>query len=174
MIEESAGYKSLLAAVEKDYAGDRRFQEGHPPFHNYRAKLDWAVERAKAYGVALNMDPAKILDAWEDKRDYWYMNYYQDAKQPLIEDGVRVFETSEDLRASVGDAGFRCPACSGVSKSPYECTSGLVTGKGKSKKVCDWKSYGLFGSLGKGAKIFVKANLAGDTVFMPIAWETPT
>lgn len=161
---DCAGYRKLLAGVEKD--------EGQPTatrWHDYTGKLNWAVARAQHYAEKTGLTPEAILDAWEERRDYWYMNYYQEANQPEIKgDKVRVFDTQADLLTAVGTPAFRCPACGGVSKSPYECTSGKKT-KGKE---CDWKAYGLLGCLGKGVSVFVKEKLKVETFFTPVAWET--
>lgn len=156
------GYHKLLAAVEQDEArGDK--------WHNYRGKLAWAIERAKHYAEKTGLTPESILDAWEAKRNYWYMNYYQDSSQPEIQgDKVRIFETVSEMLESIGENGFRCPACEGVSKSPYKCTTGIK----KDGKPCDWKVYGLFGHLGKGVSVFVKEKVAGESIFMPVAWES--
>lgn len=163
-ITESAGYKKLLAAVERDESG---ISKG---MHNYRAKLAWVLDRAKHYAEKTGLDAASVLDAWESARDYWYMNYYQDCNQPEIKgDSVRVFDTQEALLASVDGKGFRCPCCGGISKSPYTCDSGLpMPGE---KKTCDWKSWGLFGTLGKGVSVFVKDKMRGESFFKPVAWE---
>jgi len=160
--EQCDGYKNLLDSVEID-------EQKSPNFHDYRAKLKWVVERANHYAEKTGLRPADILDAWEKARTYWYMNYYQDANMPLIKgDDVRVFETEVELRKSVGTAGFRCPMCNAASDSPYECDSGAEMSKGK---VCDWKSYGLLGTLGKGVFVYVKSRLKGQSIFRPIAWE---
>lgn len=155
------GYRKLLAAVEDD-------EKKSPRFHDYRKTLSWAVNQARHYAVKTGLTPEAILDAWEGKRTYWYMNYYQPANQPSIEsDNVRVFETVDDLLASIGKTGFRCPNCEAVSKSPYTCDSGVKA----HGKVCDWKVYGLFGHMGKGVSVFVKEKLAIEQLFMPVAWE---
>jgi hypothetical protein len=44
-------------------------------------------------------------------------------------------------------------------------------GKGK---TCDWKAYGLFGTLGKGISVFVKKEIRIETIFMPVSWEAIT
>ncbi len=160
MITESEGYKRIRSGIDRNAT---KWGNGH----DYEGKLAWIVERAQHYADMTGLDASDILNAWEKQRDYWYMNFYQDAKQPRIDAGVRVFETQEALREAVGTAGFRCPACSGVSKSPYACDSGIV----RDGKPCDWKSYGLFGTLGKGCSIFVKDKMVVDTVFMPLAFE---
>jgi hypothetical protein len=162
-ITECEGYKKLLAAVERD-------ERESPRFHDYRAKLAWVIERANHYAKATGLDAGDILNSWEKSRKYWYMNYYQDCNQPeLKSDKGKIFETQADLLESIGHAGFRCPMCGGVSKSPYECDSGLEMVKGK---ICDWKVYGLFRDLGKGVFVFAKDQMRGETIFMPVAWET--
>lgn len=154
------GYRTLLAAVEHD------IEKYHD--RDYRAKLTWVIERAKHYAEKTGVPVEFILDAWERRRDYWYMNYYQESNQPLIEDRkIRVFDTGDAFVASVGKEGFRCPACGKVSRSPYQCDAGTVT----DGKVCDWKVYGLFGHLGKGIAVFVKENAVIEKLFMPVAWE---
>lgn len=160
-ITECAGYKKLLAAVEKN--------ESESKAHNYRGHLEWIVNRAKHYAEKTGMEASDILDAWESRRTCWYMNYYQDCHQPELKDGkVRIFESVDELRTAIGKDGFRCPACGGISTSPYDCDSKKEMAKGK---ICDWKVYGLLGDLGKGIYIFVKGEMRGNQIFMPIAWE---
>jgi hypothetical protein len=179
-LQESTGYKSLLVAVTRDTEygekclnlsgcnhefynygnGCRRVSKC---FHKYCDKFAWVVERAKHYAEKTGLDAGAILDAWETGRSYWYINYYQDANQPMLDtERVKVFDTQDDLMIAIGEGGFRCPACGGVSKSPYECTTG--TG-------CDWKVYGLFADLGKGVFVFCKEKARGETIFTPVAWE---
>lgn len=181
-IEASEGYKKLKASVDHDIGQDEKRESSSRAFHDYNEKLVWALARAEHYAQKTGVSVVAILDAWEKSRDYWYMNYYQDANLPLLEgDRVRVFDAVEDLHKSVGRFGFRCPACSGVSKDAYACDTGkkvMVTkGRGKkaklveSDKVCDWKVYGFFRDLGKGVHVFVKTEMRGQQIFMPISWE---
>lgn len=179
MIEQCEGYRNLLESVLRDTCqGSNCF---HPDgcnrpvkvkvgcFHDYCNKFKWAIDRTLHYAEHTGIPATDILTAWERQRTYWYMNFYQDRNQPLITQGkVKVFNTVEDMLASIGNPSFRCPACSGVSTSPYACNSGLEMSKGK---ICDWKSYGLFGPLGKGIHIFVKDRMKIEEIFMPIAWE---
>lgn len=169
------GYEKLKAAVIYDCnKGEGCFnpngcdKERTTCFHKYCDKFKWIVYRAKHYGEKLDLNWEEVLDSWEEGRNYWYMNYYQEANQPEINlDRIKVFETIEELHKSIGDKGFRCPSCGGISKNPYKCTSGLkVHGKN-----CDWKVYGLFGHLGKGVFVYVKEKLFGEELFMPISWE---
>lgn len=162
-IKESEGYKKLLAAAEAD-------EKKSPGFHDYFAKVEWVVERANHYAEKTGMTPAAVIDGWEAHRSYWYMSYYQDANQPLLEgDSVRVFEDTDDLRTAVGEAGFRCPRCGGVSSSAYECDSGKPMNK--KGEICNWKVFGLFRDLGAGVYVYVKDQARGQQIFMPVAWE---
>ena len=162
-IEDSDGYKALLAAVERDETKDRGF-------HDYRAKLAWILARVAHYAEKTGIPAADILDSWEARRDYWYMNYYQETNQPEIKgDNVRVFDTTADLLAAIGKREFRCPACGGVSSNPYVCNTGKTMGT--RGEVCNWKAYGLFGTMGRGTSVYVKEKLACENIFMPVAWE---
>ncbi len=157
---DCAGYRKLLTQVEEQEA---KWKDDRP-----RKAMWWAVARAKHYAEKTGLSAESILDAWEDRRNYWHVNYYQDANQPLLNGGrVRVFETADDLLSSIGSTGFRCPMCRGVSRSPYECDSGVeVDGK-----ACDWKVYGLLRDLGRGVSVYVKEKLRGELIFMPLPWE---
>lgn len=127
-----------------------------------RAKLE-------EYSTVLYIPKEEILTAWEKDRNYSVSNYYQEANQPSLKsEKVKVFETVEELLSAIGEKKFRCPACNGISSSPYKCDSGLETSK---DKICDWKVYGLLGDMGKGMYIFIKEKLSGETIFMPISWE---
>jgi len=129
-------------------------------FHIYCEKYKWIMERAEHYATVLGRTKEQVIESWEEDRTYWYMNYYQDIKQPMLE-GVKIFDTIEQAKQSMQEKGFRCPKCNGVSKSGYECSC----------EGCDWKAYGLFNTLGKGADIYIKEVHKLTHTFMPIAWE---
>jgi hypothetical protein len=135
-------------------------------FHKYCDKFRWVIDRAMHYAQKTGIPVDEILNAWEGNRDYWYMNYYQDSNQPKIEDGeVRVVEDREAFLTEVGNAGYRCPLCGGVSSDPQTCNSGKEVEPGK---ICDWKSYGLLKS---GVPVVMKVPFAICQIFKPIAWE---
>lgn len=121
------------------------------------------------YSNALDIPQEEILEAWEKDRSYNAINYYQEANQPAIEnDNVKVFDNIEEMLKAIGEQKFRCPACNGISTNPYACNSEKEIQEGK---TCDWKVYGLFGDLGKGVYVFVKDQVKGENIFMPISWE---
>jgi len=179
-LEECEGYKTLMKAVKNDCAkGENcfniegcdkqahRHENGHcyatiKCFHQFCNKFKWVLERVKHYSEKTGVPAVEILNSWEKRRDYWYMNYYQDSRQPLIQgDKVRVFDTIKEFEDSIQDKGFRCPKSKHVSKMATRCTSGK----------CDWTAGGLFGTMGKGVTVFIKENLALAEIFMPVAWE---
>jgi hypothetical protein len=158
------GYEKLKAAIERDCE-----KRGVRNDSEYWDKFDWILKRAEHYAEKTGIPKEEILNSWEEGRDYWYMNYYQESNQPEIKgDKVRVFDTVQDMLDAIEKKRFRCPACEQVSTSPYICNSGHINDKGK---MCDWKVYGLFGDLGKGTYVFVKEKVAGETIFMPLSWE---
>lgn len=169
-ITTTPAWTKLVEAVERD-------EKGRSGFHDYRAKLEWIHARCQHYAERTGIPAKTILAGWEEKRGYWYMNFYQDANQPLLDEKVRIFPTQQALRDSVGAHGFRCPNCRGVSKDPQVCNSGVVLGRlERPSAVCDWKAFGLFGTLGKGVDILILETEDGSgmrqgNIFMPVAWE---
>ena len=168
-IETSEGYLALHTACANS-------KGTYPDDKSRFAKLAWAVERAQHYAEKTGLSAGDILTAWERQRNYWHQNYYQDAKQPRIHgDAVRIFQSRSDLLAAIGDDGFRCPYCHGISTDPYECNSGEMVdliNDSPDQAICNWKSYGLFRDLGKGTFVFVKDLMKIDSFFMPVAWTT--
>ena len=129
--------------------------------HKYCDKYKWVLDRADEYAKTLGVTKDEVLKVWEEGRTYWYMNYYQDCNQPQIQDGsVYVFDSAKEFWAKAGEA-FRCPSCGKISKMAYEC----------SQDGCDWKSYGLFGTNGKGVTIITKDTLQSTHIFKPVAFE---
>lgn len=170
------GYEKLIELAKKEADNRDCFSEhgcfDNKCFHAYCNKLKWIIERAKLYEKYTGVVWKEVIDGWEKDRNYSWMNYYQDRHQPLLDnEKSRVFETSDELRKSVGSKGFRCPMCKGVSRSPYVCDSGEEMSK---SKICDWKVGGLFGDLGKGVYVYVKEEKLGETIFKPVEWESET
>ena len=125
------GYKKLSKSVkydcdkvEKCFNPNGCDKETIKCFHHYCDKFKWILERVKHYAEKTGLTEIEILNSWEKRRDYWYMNYYQDANQPKIKgDVVKIFNTKKELQESLNGKGFRCPNCKGISKNPYECNS---------------------------------------------------
>lgn len=114
------------------------------------------------YAIHLNTTPTKVLEALENNRDYAALNYYQQHKFPKINKVDIVFETEVEAKEFIKDKVFECPACGHLGTDPYEC----------SHEECDWKSYGLFGCLGKEFRIIIKENFLTNPkvhiIFKPV------
>ena len=157
--------ETLKEQARKSWSG-RVGEERAATLENYlRNKL-------KEYSDGLGIPQEEILKSWEENRTYSAINYYQEGNQPSIKsEKTKVFDTVDEMIASIGEKQFRCPMCGGISTSPYSCNSGLEMSKGK---TCDWKVGGLFGDLGKGTFVYCKDKLIGETIFTPISWEAAT
>ncbi|MCP4427419.1 MAG: hypothetical protein GY803_23265 [Chloroflexi bacterium] len=122
-------------------------------------------EMLPEYAAALGVGVEECLAAIEAKRNYSAINYYQRANFPSL-DNVTLFDSMEQLHAAIDvKQGFRCPSCGGVSVDAYGCT---LDG-------CDWKSWGLLGTMGHGLFVATKDTLIGrgrvDEIFMSICME---
>ena len=168
-LSKHKGYQSLKKSVIKDCMGGEGCfningcdKAGRTQcFHSYCNKFKWVIDRAKHYAYKTGIDIGDIIDSWEEGRTYWYMNYYQESNMPRLNaEYVLVFDTLIQFKDAVRICpGFRCPACKKVTKDPYKC------------EHCDWKAYGLLGTLGKGVYVFIKEKMKGANIFYPVAFE---
>lgn len=126
------------------------------------------------YAEVLGLSQAEVIEAIEAKRDYSAPNFYQQANFPSL-NGVRLFDTTDAFRSAIPSKQFRCPSCNGISTDPYECNSGDTKSDGE---TCNWKSYGLFRTLGKGLRIVIKEGFLENPqvheIFMPLEFEQAT
>lgn len=70
------GYKSLKEAYASDIKKNWRGKQ------ESLRKFQWVLCRAKHYAHHTGRTIEEILNEWESKRDYWWLNYYQDSNQP--------------------------------------------------------------------------------------------
>lgn len=86
-LAQTPGYRSLKAAYMAD--AHRAGMSKHP----MRTKQElyktfrYAIDRAKHYAIRTGRPVSFFLDAWEAQRDYWWLNFYQDARQPKLPSG---------------------------------------------------------------------------------------
>lgn len=104
------------------------------------------------YADRLGFTPVHILTSMETARRVTAPNHYQEACYPNL-DGVIVFDNAKEYRRCFPSHRFICPACSGISTDPTVCDSGVVDKHGD---TCDWKAFGLFGTMGKGFRFVIK------------------
>ncbi len=162
MTKNTDRFEELMEQIRINLNDDKRFS----------TTLEWIRKRVEHYSDILGFTQVELLEAFEKKRTYWSANYYQDSNFPLLDDKIKIFETLSELIAAIPSKQFICPACNQIQSSPYECKSGH---KYTSGKVCDWKSYGLFGTAGKGFRFTIKESFLEkpmvDDIFMPIEFK---
>lgn len=130
-------------------------------------KVTFICKRIPQYAKMMGTTEIEALEYFAKSRTCNYTNYFQDAYIPDLSD-VHVFETIKDFLAKFPSKQFRCPRCEGISTHPHACNSGVVIDK-KENEVCNWKSYGLFGTLGKGIDVLIKSQSLKPThIFKPV------
>ena len=94
----TVGYKSLKAAYIDDIqkaAGRRHPMRSREEFLRL---FQWVISRAKHYSHHTGESVEAILNKWEGARNYWWLNFYQDCRQPKFCSGAM---------KKLGTAGFR-------------------------------------------------------------------
>ncbi len=128
-------------------------------FTDYCGKYKWVLERAKHYSEKTGKSVDEILRIWETDRGYWYMNYYQESNQPLINsESIFLYDDwISQLKERFGNDpakwAFKCVNCGNVQTAQdfidnnveehkesvyFNCIGRYVKGKG-----CDWTLGGL-------------------------------
>lgn len=128
-------------------------------------------DRLDHYSLHLGIEQEQLLRAWEEKRRVNAINHYQECHFPDVS-SVHVFKSLDEFKSRFTSGKFRCPSCEQETTDPYECNSGHVK---SDDKACDWKAYGLFGTLGKGIEVIVLEDFmktgAIHSIFSPIELE---
>lgn len=81
-VSKSPGYVSLKHAYITDVVNTC----GRPKQKLYKHFL-WVIGRAKHYANNTGEPIDSILNDWESKRKYCWLNYYQNCRQPLFNSG---------------------------------------------------------------------------------------
>lgn len=147
---------SLLSKIKKDYMCISRFKNNWTRSYKEACKFIRFVNgMSLQYSKILNCSQEEVLETLEKNRTYWSANYYQRANFPKLKkkNNVDIFETSNDFKNKFPSGKYICPACNGISTSASICDSGKYI---NSIKICDWKSFGFFGTLGRGYSFIIK------------------
>ncbi|EIZ1085887.1 hypothetical protein MPI44_004435 [Klebsiella oxytoca] len=139
-----------------------------------RILVNFIDHMLEQYSETLAVPPGEIIQALESIRSFSAPNFYQEANLPDL-GGVTIYETLADFRTAIPSKKFRCPSCGGVSNSPYDCDAIKVTKEYPDGFICGWKSYGLFRTINKGARILILSEFLTKPVvheiFMPLDIE---
>ena len=120
--------------------------------------------KTSQYAERLGFTPDHILASMEAARRVTAPNHYQEAYYPNIE-GVIVFDNAKEYHECFPSHRFLCPSCEGISTDATVCDSGVVD---KNGDPCDWKAYGLFGTLGKGFRFVMKDSFLKEAIVYEI------
>ena len=143
-------------------------------FHDYCAKYKWVIERANHYAEKIGKTVDEVMKIWETDRSYWYMNYYQECNQPLLnsERIINYEDWLSEIKSRFGEDSkkwaFKCPSCGNIQTAQDFVDNGLgehkdnvyfnCIGRYMKGKGCDWSLGGLLKinkvSVMKDAKIF--------------------
>jgi len=88
-IAKSQGYRSLKAACTKDVIDSVNRSSPMRKKEDFYKLFRWVIARAQNYAYHQNTSVEAVLDKWEKRRDYWWLNYYQESRQPKISSGRR-------------------------------------------------------------------------------------
>lgn len=98
----------------------------------WKKHFDWALERAQQYADVLHTDRDTVLAAWEERRDYWFVNYYQECNQPDLTKKGNVVTLDEWVKEGESlfgkdklDWKFKCPACGHIQSMREFKNAGL-------------------------------------------------
>ena len=78
----TTGYKSLKAAYTRDVQKSAKQRYPMRQKAEFLRQFQWVINRAKHYAHHTGKTMEAILNEWEEKRDHWWLNYYQDCRQP--------------------------------------------------------------------------------------------
>lgn len=95
--------------------------EGHKftCHHRYCDTFAWVMSRVTHYHDLTGIPAEYILNRLEERRTYWYMNYYQESNHPRLIPSRIVYL---DIDPRVVSPLFHCDACGGASTHPVVCS----------------------------------------------------
>lgn len=78
----TVGYKSLKATYIKAVQDAARQKRPMRDKAEFLRKFQWVISRAKHYASHTSKSIEVVLNEWEEKRTYCWLNFYQDCSQP--------------------------------------------------------------------------------------------
>lgn len=78
------GYKSLKAAYIFDVKESMKYRNPMREKSEFIKHFQWVISRAKHYACHQGLSIETVLNSWEEKRSYWWLNFYQDCNQPKL------------------------------------------------------------------------------------------
>ena len=88
IVAQSPGYESLKKTIADEW--NQRNKYGRKGDNRYKPKFKWVIARAQHYAYHLNKPLQDILNEWEEKRTYNFLNYYQEQKFPRLHNNTSI------------------------------------------------------------------------------------
>lgn len=82
-VASTPGYRSLKAAYVAD------IQRGWRSKAKSLRLFNWVINRARHYAHVQQRPIEDVLNEWEERRNQWWVGYYQAANQPKLCSGVK-------------------------------------------------------------------------------------
>lgn len=156
-----------LNEVIKQFTEDKHWNTGEKDGkHRFDKEIAWIEKMVKEYADFFKMSADEAITIMEEKRNYSWPNYYQEANFPSVDKFpklIGIFKTFEEFKDHTKEhwKGFKCPNCGNIGNHPQECEH-RINKDGK----CDWCSYGLFES---GHKVIVlESGFKAIPIFEPV------
>ena len=91
-VAKSPGYISLKEAYIKNVQENQLYiNRGQRPMRDkaeFLRHFKWVIGRAMYYAHKYDCSITSVLYEWESRRDYWWLNFYQDSRQPKSKKSV--------------------------------------------------------------------------------------
>lgn len=84
---QSPGYRSLKAAYIRDVQNAAKRKCPMRDKQEFFNHFNWVIGRALHYAHVLGTTPDIVLNAWEMRRSYWWLNFYQENEFPKLGTG---------------------------------------------------------------------------------------
>lgn len=124
------------------------------------AKMEWIRNRAEQYAEKFNKTTDEIIAIWESKRNYSFMNYYQECNIPDLSEKQTILQSdwlkqAEDRFGSIKNAKFVCPSCGHIQgvgeflragldvNESYQCCASRFPELHYKNDKCKWTTGGL-------------------------------
>ena len=108
-VATTPGYVSLKAAYTHDVREAARKKHQMRKKAEFLKLFNWVINRAKHYAYHVGVPIDSILNDWEENRSYWWLNYYQEGKQPKFHSKAKKPIGIKGIRNSYKSCSFYGP-----------------------------------------------------------------
>lgn len=140
---ENEKYNNILNKICDDIENSKSLVYIKDKIIDTNEILTFIKSMTKNYSEVLGYSEVEILAAMETERQSIPSNYYNANNFPLLDEKVKIFETTNELFDSIKQNRFICPCCKQEQMNPYTCESGFID----NEKECDLRKHSILKSL---------------------------